>query len=160
MRRLKISYSDAEGLPVAYLFHKRILRRSLQAFVPDAGFALFFEEQEDSVRDDGEGISDISDEELEMKIKEKWLELSQSDRDEYAKSDQSNSSCTTMSGRAGFLAKNRMMAYREELLRWLVDLIRSPLPFSAIHWYVSAFSLASGSCCLDTVTGGMRASSA
>ena len=37
VRRLKITYCDSEGLPIAYLFHKKILRRSL-----DVSFLLCF----------------------------------------------------------------------------------------------------------------------
>lgn len=119
---------------MAYLFHKKILRRSLQTFVPDAGFAVFFEEEEDSLRDDlaVDGEREIPDEEFEMKMKEKWTRLTQSERDCYTRNEKGESA--TLSGRASYLANYRMMAYREELLRWLVDLIRSPLPTSAIHW--------------------------
>ena len=49
LRGLKIAYSDSEGLPVAYLFHKRILQRSLKNFLPDKGFSLYFDEQANTI---------------------------------------------------------------------------------------------------------------
>jgi len=129
VRRLKISYSDAEGLPVAYLFHKKILQRSLKSFVPEAGFALFFEErvcareeeeEEEEEEEQVGGLSndhepDVSDEELETSIKEAWAAKTQRERDDYAAREKSKDAPT--SRRASYLANYRMMAYREELLR-------------------------------------------
>jgi len=83
VRGLKIAYSDSEGLPVAFLFHKKILRRSLA--------------------------------EAKRKLSEMEIE------------EEANNTSRR--------AINRMLAYREELLKWLVDLVRSPLPIPAIHWY-------------------------
>ena len=181
LRGLKIAYSDSEGLPVAYLFHKRILQRSLKKFLPDKGFSLYFDEQantilseqhqkgvekrivgngttgrrerekaeedgregaEDQGEDqgenqgegDGEGENDrlaqcmLSEDELEDAVKAKWKKLSSEQRREYEQREQKSNN---VSRRASY----QLLAYREELLRWLVDLVRSPLPDAAIHWY-------------------------
>jgi hypothetical protein len=92
VRGLKIAYSDSEGLPVAYLFHKKILRRSLN-----------------------EARGELSEKEVE---------------------EEANNTSRRASDR-----DIRMLAYREELLKWLVDLVRSPLPTAAIHWYSRSYSL-------------------
>lgn len=140
VRRLKIAYSDSEGLPVAYIFHKKILLRSLQAFSPELGFALYCAEvQEGSnqqdLHDDDKQVKfnksfsagrTLSEEELETS----WSGLSTKERKDWARQEEGKS--TSVLRRANY----KMLAYREELLRWLVDLIRSPLPTEAIHWYV------------------------
>ena len=81
VRRLKIKYSDSEGLPIAYIFHKNILRRSLQH--PQLAASA-----------PGQSVNVLR------------------------------------------RANVKMLAYREELLKWLVDLIRSPLPKEAIYWFL------------------------
>lgn len=182
LRGLKIAYSDSEGLPVAYLFHKRILQRSLKNFLPDKGFSLYFDEQantilseqhqrglEKGIRGSGETIRKewlllgegreggehqgeaeaeeeeagagagergtdrwaqckLSEDELEAAVKAKWKKLSREKRREYEQREQKSNN---VSRRASY----KLLAYREELLRWLVDLVRSPLPDAAIHWY-------------------------
>jgi hypothetical protein len=94
VRRLKIRYSDADGLPIAYLFHKRLLDRSLRSFRT---------ESEKSALSAGSRISNSRDDTISDS------ELSEEDK---------------------------MLAYREELLRWLTDLVRSPLPNIAKDWFL------------------------
>ena len=155
VRSLKITYSDSEGLPVAFLFHKAILRRSLKEFVNEAGYSVFLNkalrlkpvaaEQDDDSRscgsddeqdDDSVGSDDDqadraqrSEEEVEERNKADWNKLSADEKKYYAQREEENAST---SRRANY----RMLAYREELLRWLVDLVRSPLPTAAIHWFL------------------------
>jgi hypothetical protein len=89
VRRLKIGYSDSEGLPIAYLFHKRLLDRSLKSFRTDREPTDTNDESQNNARS----------------------EMNDADED-------------------------KMLAYREELLRWLTDLVRSPLPNAAKDWFL------------------------
>lgn len=86
VRRLKMTYSDSEGLPIAYLFHKKLLKRSLKYFSEEARFPI------------GQG----------------------------------QPSDGTMKA-----AVTKMLSYREQLLMWLVNLMRSPLPKEAKFWCVA-----------------------
>jgi hypothetical protein len=71
----------------------------------------------------------MSEEEVEERMKAEWNELSADEKKYYAQREEEIAST---SRRANY----RMLAYREELLRWLVDLVRSPLPTAAIHWFL------------------------
>jgi hypothetical protein len=231
VRGLKITYSDSEGMPVAFLFHKAILRRSLKEFVNEAGYSVFLNEalrrgpvaaaafaaapsaepaaaaapvsaaqqpiksdtllltemlskydlddevdllaqngiqkdrdleylDEDRINDkqltpvtkaklrrmakaltersklvdESEGQGDeaqrkMSEEEVEERMKAEWNKLPADGKKYYAQREEQNA-------RTSRRANYRMLAYREELLRWLVDLVRSPLPTAAIHWFL------------------------
>ena len=83
-----MSYSDSEGLPIAYLFHKELLKRSLKA-------ASFCKGESAHI-----GQGKLTDGEIEEK------------------------------------RVTDMLSYREELLMWLVNLMRSPLPKKAKVWCV------------------------
>ena len=76
-----------------------------------------------------EGLN-LSEEELSNTIKGKWKKLQKAKREEYAQREDEKKSSHDELSRANYL----MLAYREELLRWMVDLIRSPLPATAKHW--------------------------
>jgi hypothetical protein len=84
-RRLKMTYTDAEGLPIAFVFHKKLLERSLKS----CRIVLEKSAEEDSARGD------------------KKLSVEDS-----------------------------LLAYREKLLKWLTDLVRSPLPKAVINWFL------------------------
>ena len=117
VRRLKISYSDSEGLPIAYLFHKKLLQRSLKGFPPES----FSKEVRADI-----GQGQLSDEEIEAKVTAKWGDLTLEKKKEYSLVQLDEGGMTS-----------RMLAYREELLMWLVNLMRSPLPEEAKVWCVS-----------------------
>ena len=131
VRRLKIQYSDAEGLPVAFLFHKKLLKRSLKKFAASEGFTLFCKEKTDGVVDENRAETSEQRKLSEEDIENEWNKLSPDEKEQYAQREKSQS--IARSRRSHY----RMLAYREELLRWLVDLIRSPLPSDAVHWYVN-----------------------
>ena len=94
---------------------------------PEAGFTAFSK----SFKDD----NNLSEEELQNACKTEWSNQTEEQRKKYADEEQ------TMSRRELFKSHSEMLTYRGRLLRWLVDLIRSPLPSEAIHWYLY-------SCCL------------
>jgi hypothetical protein len=95
-RKLKMTYSDSEGLPIAFVFHKKVLEKSLKACRK-----VLEKSAEDAAAQDGGR-------------KDKMVSTEDS-----------------------------LLAYREKLLKWLTDLVRSPLPESVINWF------------LDTLESGM-----
>ncbi len=107
------------------------MKRSLNAFAADLGYTLFFDEERVNVTPTAgkEGLN-LSEEELSNNIKEKWHLLPNAKREEFAQREDKRKSSHDELSRANYL----MLAYREEILRWMVDLIRSPLPASAKHW--------------------------
>jgi len=80
-RQLKIKYSDAEGLPIAMVFHKILLHRVLKQFAASLGSEA--------------------------------------------------SSTDAQQGKRG-----KMLHFRQKMLSWLVDLVRSPLPLAAVYWFM------------------------
>jgi hypothetical protein len=109
-----MSYSDSEGLPIAYLFHKKLLQSSLKGFPPES----FSKEVRDRI-----GQEQLFKEEIEAKVKAKWCKLTLEQKKKYPRDEMDDSGMTS-----------RMLAYREELLMWLVNLMRSPLPKEAKIW--------------------------
>ena len=111
----------------------------------DMGYTLFFREERERLQVQApaaasipiiveptaakEGLN-LSEEELSNTIKGKWKEIPKAKREEYAQREDEKKSSHDELSRANYL----MLAYREELLRWMVDLIRSPLPATAKHW--------------------------
>jgi hypothetical protein len=105
------------------------LHRSLKFFVPEPGYSVFFDEVAGQEPVDDEAHRKLSEKEVEEKMKAAWSDLSLDEKNDYA---QREKEANNTSRRANY----RMLAYREELLKWLVDLVRSPLPTAAIHWYL------------------------
>ena len=111
VRRLKIGYSDSEGLPIAFLFHKRLLDRSLKAFrAEDASM----EASNPSDSPSGDYSQNVSSSDLK--------------------------------------SEDQMLAYREELLRWLTDLVRSPLPNAAKDWFLDKLENGATTRCVPSLT--------
>ena len=98
--------------------------------MPEPGFSVFFDDKLAGQEPlDNEAQRKLSEKEVEEKMKAAWSDLSLDEKNDYA---QREKEANNTSRRANF----RMLAYREELLKWLVDLVRSPLPTAAIHWYL------------------------
>jgi hypothetical protein len=73
-----------------------------------------------------------SEKECSDVIRAKWKDMSLDQKKQYQNDEESNKENSSR----GYY---EMLAYRQELLQWLVDLIRSPLPAPAKHWYVASF---------------------
>ncbi len=120
-RRLKMTYTDSEGLPVAYVFHKRLLLNSLKAY----RVMMTKEEQKRAAED---------------KRQEQGSKSGSEDNKSSADGDSSNGDSEARPGhkkKAGHMSiEDSLLAYREKLLRWLTDLVRSPLPNCAILWFL------------------------
>ena len=76
-QRLKIRYNDRDGLPIAYVFHKQLLKQSLDSY--------------------------------------------------HHRAEAVNGDKAVADG---------LISFREELLTWLVNLVRSPLPTVVIEWFL------------------------
>ena len=117
-----MSYSDSEGLPIAFLFHKKIVQRSLRGFPPSS----FSKEQGSEITSDFEkrGMKP-SEDEIKKEITAKWRRMTHEEKKGYPRDEMDESGNTS-----------DMLTYREELLIWLVNLMRSPLPKDVKAWYV------------------------
>ncbi len=88
-----------------------------------------------------------SEKECSDVIRAMWKDMSSDQKKQYQSDGKSNKESSSRGqGRWQevyniYIELVPLLAYRQELLQWLVDLIRSPLPAPAKHWYV-AFSFA------------------